>query len=96
MDGSNQIETCDNVLNLKEKAIHPTTKQPYIKSASGGRDNSPEGLQNGFTHAFVMEFENEEDRNFYVKQDEAHQAVLAGLKDVIDGAQVLDYTPGKF
>lgn len=53
-------------------------------------------VQNGFTHAFVIEFENEEDRNFYVKEDEAHLAFVASLKDLVDGAQVLDYTSGKY
>ena len=117
------------MLNLKDKAVHPTTKKPYIKSVSGGRDHSIEGLQvcsrsiqasisslswillcisdlsfsansasvqNGFTHVFVMEFENEQDRNFYVEQDEAHLAVVASLGALVDGSQVLDYTPGKF
>ena len=43
-----------------------------------------------------MEFENEQDRNFYVRQDEAHLAVVASLSGLVDGSQVLDYTPGKF
>ena len=33
------------MLALKDSCIHPTSKKPYIKSASGGTDNSPEGLQ---------------------------------------------------
>jgi hypothetical protein len=53
-------------------------------------------IQNGFTHAFVLEFENEEDRNFYAKQDEAHLAFVATLEGLVDVAQVLDYTPGKY
>ena len=53
-------------------------------------------VQNGFTHAFVFEFENEDDRNFYVKQDEAHLAFVATLEGFINGVQVLDYTPGNY
>lgn len=53
-------------------------------------------VQNGFTHAFIFEFQNEEDRNFYVKQDEAHLAFVATLEGLVDGAQVLDYTPGNY
>jgi hypothetical protein len=53
-------------------------------------------VENGFTHAFVLEFENEEDRNFYVKQDEAHLAFVATLEGLVEKAQVLDYTPGKY
>lgn len=33
------------MLNLKDSCIHPTTNEPYILSASGGVDNSPEGAQ---------------------------------------------------
>ena len=43
-----------------------------------------------------MEFENEDDRNFYVHQDEAHLSFVATLEGLVDKAQVLDYTPGKY
>jgi hypothetical protein len=33
------------MLALKDSCFHPTSQQPYIKSASGGKDNSPEGIQ---------------------------------------------------
>ena len=33
------------MLSLKEQCLHPETKQPYLKSVVGGRDNSPEGMQ---------------------------------------------------
>lgn len=33
------------MLALSEKCLHPNTKQAYVKSYGGGRDNSPEGLQ---------------------------------------------------
>ncbi|KAI0468170.1 hypothetical protein F4859DRAFT_517360 [Xylaria cf. heliscus] len=88
--------TCDAMFALGEKCIHPTTKAPYMKSLGGGKDNSPEGLQNGFTHCFVARFETAEDRNYYVKEDPAHLAFVATLMDKIDGAQVLDFTPGEF
>lgn len=37
-------QACAHMLRLQE-ALHPETQQPYIKSISGGKDNSPEGLQ---------------------------------------------------
>ena len=45
-----------------------------------------------------MEFENEEDRDFYVYKDEAHLAFVATLKDFVgdDDALVMDYIPGKY
>jgi len=39
------LKTCDRMLALKESCIHPTTNAPYIKTSSGGTDNSIEGLQ---------------------------------------------------
>lgn len=33
------------MLALQDKCVHPTSKQPYVKSHGGGRDNSPEGQQ---------------------------------------------------
>lgn len=35
----------NDMMNLKDTCIHPTTKKPYIKSFKGGKDNSPEGKQ---------------------------------------------------
>ena len=31
------------MLGLKEQCLHPTSQKPYIKSFSGGKNNSPEG-----------------------------------------------------
>ncbi|KAH8167166.1 hypothetical protein CIB48_g1058 [Xylaria polymorpha] len=88
--------TCDGMLALGEKCLHPTTNTPYVKTLGGGKDNSIEGLQNGFTHCFVSKFDNEEDRKYYVESDPAHRAFVASLMDKVDGVQVMDFTPGEF
>lgn len=31
------------MLALKDKCVHPETRKPYIKTAMGGKQNSPEG-----------------------------------------------------
>lgn len=41
-------KACERMLALKDNCVHPTSQQPYIKSASGGKDNSPEGIQVSF------------------------------------------------
>lgn len=41
-------KACERMLALKNNCVHPTSQQPYIKSASGGKDNSPEGIQVSF------------------------------------------------
>ncbi|GIJ91469.1 hypothetical protein Asppvi_010435 [Aspergillus pseudoviridinutans] len=89
-------DTCTRMLNLRENCIQPTTQKPYIKASAGGKDNSIEGLQNGITHVFVVEFENEADREYYVRTDPAHQAFVKSLDGVIEKAQVVDFTPGVF
>lgn len=33
------------MLALKDKCVHPESKQPYVKTGKGGKDNSPEGHQ---------------------------------------------------
>lgn len=52
--------------------------------------------KNGITHVFLVEFENEDDREYYVRSDPAHQAFVKSLDGVIEKAQVVDFTPGVF
>ncbi|KAI0409126.1 stress responsive A/B barrel domain-containing protein [Xylaria palmicola] len=87
---------CDAMLALGEKCLHPTTNAPYVKTLGGGKDNSPESLQNGFTHCFVSKFENEEDRQYYLENDPAHRQFVTDVKEKIDKVQVVDFTPGAF
>ena len=52
--------------------------------------------QGGFKHAFVSQFENEADRDYYLKEDPAHVEFVASLDGVIEGVQVVDYKPGVY
>jgi hypothetical protein len=36
-------QACQRMLALREKCVHPTSQKPYVKSSSGGKNNSPEG-----------------------------------------------------
>lgn len=38
-------QTCTALLALQQRCLHPETQEPYILSARGGVDISPEGLQ---------------------------------------------------
>ncbi|KAL5339820.1 hypothetical protein BJX70DRAFT_362584 [Aspergillus crustosus] len=86
----------NRMIGLKDNCIHPTSQKPYIVSSSGGVDNSPEGIQGGITHAFVVEFASAEDRDYYVEKDPAHRAFVGTLGDIIEKAQVIDFTNGVF
>jgi hypothetical protein len=44
----------------------------------------------------VVEFENEADREYYVRADPAHQAFVKSLDGMIEKVQVVDFTPGVF
>lgn len=52
--------------------------------------------QNGMTHAFVVQFSNAPDRDYYVRIDPAHQEFVKSLDGIIEKAQAIDYTPGVF
>ncbi|KAI6345508.1 hypothetical protein MCOR25_011026 [Pyricularia grisea] len=80
---------------LKDKCIHPTTNQPYIKSAKGGINNSPAGLDGGIQYAFVSEFESVEDRDYFNQKDSVHLELVAKLS-ILSKVQVIDFTPGVF
>ncbi|KAG9229688.1 hypothetical protein BJ875DRAFT_507791 [Amylocarpus encephaloides] len=89
-------EVCKNMLALRHNCVHPRTNRPYIIESSGGRDNSPEGHQGGFSHGFVSHFANEQDRRYYIEEDPAHQAFVKSLDGIIQNVRVVDYEPGKY
>lgn len=76
--------------------MHPLTRDAYILSLKGGKDNSHEGLQGDITHGFVVEFASVEDRDYYVKEDEAHAAFVMGLRGLVHEAIVVDFEDGVF
>lgn len=68
-------------------------KIPGITGFEYGVNNSPEGLNQGFTHVYLMTFENEAARDVYLPHPE-HKVfgeLLMG-SGIFDGAYVVDYT----
>ena len=61
-----------------------------IKSFEWGTNNSPEGLNNGLTHCFLLSFSSEADRDAYLVHP-AHKAFGSLLKPKPDKITVLDY-----
>lgn len=89
-------DICRRMLALHQLCVNPTTKKPYILDSTGGRDNSPEGHQGAFSHAFVTHFANEEDRRYYLEEDPAHLEFVKSLEGIIQNVRVVDYSPGQF
>lgn len=65
-------------------------KIPEIKDYEWGTNNSPEGLNDGLTHCFLVTFASEEDRAIYLPHPE-HQAFVKILRPHLEKAVVVDY-----
>lgn len=65
-------------------------KIPQVKTFEWGTNNSPENLNQGFTHCFLAGFTSEADRAIYLSHP-AHLAFVEILKPVLEKALVIDY-----
>jgi hypothetical protein len=67
-------------------------KIPGIASFEYGVNNSPENLNKGFTHIYLITFENPEARDAYLPHPEHKKfGELLGQLDVLDEAFVVDF-----
>lgn len=70
------------------------SKIKTIQSFEWGTNNSPEKLNQEFTHCFFVTFLSEKDRDNYLP-DPAHKAFGALLRPYLDKVLVIDYWAGK-
>lgn len=70
------------------------SKVKEVKDFEWGTNNSPESLNQGFTHCFFVSFETEKDREVYLPHP-AHKAFVEVLKPHLDKVLVIDYWAGK-
>lgn len=49
-----------------------------------------------FSHGFIVEFESEEDRKYYLEKDEAHFEFARGLAVAVQEVGILDFKPGVY
>lgn len=61
-----------------------------ITAYEAGTNNSPENLNKGFTHCFVVTFKDEKAREAYLPHA-AHQAFVSQLKPILEDVFVIDY-----
>jgi hypothetical protein len=74
-----------------EDAFHGLkAKIKQIKAYEWGTNNSPEGLDQGFTHVFLVTFKSEADRAIYLPHPD-HKAFVEVLMPHLDKVMVLDY-----
>ncbi len=79
-----QIKTVTDAFAALPKKI----KQ--IKAFEWGINNSPENLNQGFTHCFFVSFASEKDRAIYLPHA-AHLAFVEVLNPILDKVLAIDY-----
>jgi hypothetical protein len=71
-----------------------STQIKEIKAFEWGTNNSPENINQGFTHCFFVSFDSEKGREIYLPHP-AHTAFVEVLKPHMDKVLVIDYWAGK-
>lgn len=71
-----------------------SSKIKEIKGFEWGTNNSPENINQGFTHCFFVTFSTEKDREIYLPHP-AHKAFVDVLVPHMDKVLVIDYWAGK-
>ncbi|GAA5969471.1 hypothetical protein JCM11641_008125 [Rhodosporidiobolus odoratus] len=65
-------------------------------TVTGGKNNSKEGFEKGLEQAFVVTFETEKARDYYVDTDPAHNEFKELVKDKVADLLVVDFEQGVF
>jgi hypothetical protein len=76
--------------HLEQEFCALQSKISAVQSLEWGTNNSPEGLDKGFTHCFNLTFADEAARARYLPHP-AHLAFVEILKPALDDVLVLDY-----
>jgi hypothetical protein len=70
------------------------SKIKEIKDFEWGTNNSPENINQGFTHCFFVTFDSEKGREIYLPHP-AHKEFVSVLGPHLDKVLVIDYWAGK-
>lgn len=82
--------TKDQVKEVEEAFRTLKTKIPQIQKLIWGLNNSPEGLNKGFTHCWILTFASEADRDAYLVHPD-HKEFGKLVKPVIADVFVVDF-----
>lgn len=82
--------TPDDVKKVEAAFADLAGKLPLIKGYEWGKNNSPEKLNQGLTHCFLLTFSNEKDRDAYLIHPD-HKAFGKILGPHLDKVTVVDY-----
>ena len=82
--------TPDDVKKVEEAFAALAGKLPLIKGYEWGKNNSPENLNQGLTHCFLLTFSSDKDRDAYLIHPD-HKAFGKVLGPHLDKVTVVDY-----
>lgn len=78
------------IREVTEAFLALPSKIPEIQDMEWGINNSPEGLNKGMTHCFLLSFRSEADRDTYLPHPD-HKAFSALAGPIIEDVFVVDY-----
>lgn len=78
------------VKGIEEAFIELSKKVDTVTGFEWGTNVSPEGLNDGFTHCFLVTFKDKAGLEVYLPHPE-HEEFVSQLKPLLDKACVLDY-----
>ena len=76
-------EVCESFARLPQKI-------EFIRDFEWGTNVSPEQINYGYTHCFIVTFAGDADRDAYLVHP-AHQAFVAAANPLLAGALVVDF-----
>ena len=82
--------TPEDVKKVEDAFADLAKKLPLIKGYEWGKNNSPENLNQGLTHCFLLTFSSEKDRDAYLVHPD-HKAFGKILGPHLDKVTVVDY-----
>jgi len=88
--GFTESSSPQDIDNIVEAFKALRSKISEIKGFEWGVNSSPEGLNQGLTHAFTVTFHSDADRDAYLPHP-AHQEFVSLLGPHLDKVTVLDY-----
>lgn len=84
----------EQFMDLKQKSISKKTGRPLIKSLKAGKNRSWEPYSKGMTHGFVLEFESQDELDYYLTAEPVHLEFSRNAAHLIEDSLVVDIKDG--
>lgn len=86
--------TAKQIKKITDEFAALKKKIEAVDALEWGTNSSPEGLDKGFTHCWIVNFKTTKDRDTYLVHP-AHKAFVEILLPILDEAIVVDFVPQK-